>query len=205
MLKHRALSPTSMIKEQDLAAISPGVRLLRCAADMVPAQFGDLLKSRALPENWRERIRRDMMAKAFAHTPTPETVERESEPEHRFSLISGSVLDRADGIIYAVVGACFLIGAICALCYSFWDFATNITAAIEAGRGDPALLAKAIIQFVSDLLLVLIIMEVLGPLPIISNPTRPRCAHFSLSASSLLPEAFSPSVPGSPSKALPFR
>jgi uncharacterized membrane protein (DUF373 family) len=85
-----------------------------------------------------------------------------SEPEHRFSLISGSVLDRADGIIYAVVGACFLIGAICTLCYSFWDFGTNITAAIGAGRGDPALLAKAIIQFVSDLLLVLIIMEVLG-------------------------------------------
>lgn len=85
-----------------------------------------------------------------------------SEPEHRFSLISGYVLDRADGIIYAVVGACFLIGAICALCYSFWDFGTNITAAIGAGRGAPALLAKAIIQFVSDLLLVLIIMEVLG-------------------------------------------
>lgn len=84
------------------------------------------------------------------------------EPQDRFSLISSYVLDRADGIIYAIVGVCFLVGAICALCYSFWDFGTNITTAIGSGKGDPGLVAKAIIQFVSDLLLVLIIMEVLG-------------------------------------------
>jgi uncharacterized membrane protein (DUF373 family) len=98
---------------------------------------------------------------ARQNTPTHQQ-QTTSEPEHRFSLVSGDVLDRADGIIYAVVGACFLIGAICALGYSFWDFGTTITTAIGAGKGDPALLAKAIIQFVSDLLLVLIIMEVLG-------------------------------------------
>lgn len=47
--------------------------------DMVHTQFGDLLKSFSLPENWRDLIRRDMMAKAFAHTATPETAEREKE------------------------------------------------------------------------------------------------------------------------------
>ncbi len=47
--------------------------------DLVHEQFGELLKSLTLPENWREIIRRDMMAKAFASTVTPETVEREKE------------------------------------------------------------------------------------------------------------------------------
>lgn len=47
--------------------------------DIVHEQFGELLKSLALPENWRELIRRDMIAKAFANTATPETVEREKE------------------------------------------------------------------------------------------------------------------------------
>ena len=47
--------------------------------DIVHQQFGELLKSLILPENWREAIRRDMMAKSFANTATPETVEREKE------------------------------------------------------------------------------------------------------------------------------
>jgi len=47
--------------------------------DIVHQQFGELLKSLVLPENWREVIRRDMMAKAFANTATPDTVEREKE------------------------------------------------------------------------------------------------------------------------------
>jgi hypothetical protein len=47
--------------------------------DLVHEQFGELLKHLVLPENWRELIRRDMIAKAFANTATPETVEREKE------------------------------------------------------------------------------------------------------------------------------
>lgn len=47
--------------------------------DLVHEQFGELLKSLALPENWREIIRRDMIAKAFSTSVTPETVEREKE------------------------------------------------------------------------------------------------------------------------------
>jgi hypothetical protein len=47
--------------------------------DVVDEQFGDLLKSLQLPENWREVIRRDMVAQALAAGVTPETVEREKE------------------------------------------------------------------------------------------------------------------------------
>ncbi len=47
--------------------------------DLVDEQFGDLLKSLQLPENWREVIRRDMVAQALAAGVTPENVEREKE------------------------------------------------------------------------------------------------------------------------------
>jgi uncharacterized membrane protein (DUF373 family) len=70
---------------------------------------------------------------------------------------SGNFLDRGDSVIYAIVGICFLLGGLIALGYSFWDFINNVTTGLT-----PATLASAIIQFVSDLLLVLIIMEVLG-------------------------------------------
>jgi len=52
------------------------------------------------------------------------------------------------------------VGALFALVYSFWDFGDKITVAI--GKGDTTLVAAAVIEFVSGLLLVLIIMEVLG-------------------------------------------
>jgi len=73
--------------------------------------------------------------------------------------ISANFLDNGDSLIYAIVGICFLIGGFIALGYSFWDLASNLTAHAML---TPGLLATAIIQFVSDLLLVLIIMEVLG-------------------------------------------
>lgn len=77
--------------------------------------------------------------------------------------ISANFLDNGDSIIYAIVGICFLAGGLIALGYSFWDFADHL---IHLPSGVPTLtptiLAGAIIQFVSDLLLVLIIMEVLG-------------------------------------------
>jgi uncharacterized membrane protein (DUF373 family) len=69
-------------------------------------------------------------------------------------------LESADTIIYAIVGASFLLGALCALGYSFWVFGGEMTAALSTGRISD--IASYIIQFVSDLLLVLIIMEVLG-------------------------------------------
>lgn len=80
--------------------------------------------------------------------------------EDRLAVSSGKLLDRADTIVYGIVGLCFLIGAFIALGYSFWDFGSNLVVAINVQSS--AKLAQAIIQFVSDLLLVLIIMEVLG-------------------------------------------
>ena len=47
--------------------------------DLVHEQFGDLLKSLKLPDNWREEIRRKMVAEAQAAGVTLETIERERE------------------------------------------------------------------------------------------------------------------------------
>lgn len=88
------------------------------------------------------------------------TSHRHKESEDRLAAFSGNLLDKADSIIYAIVGVSFLIGAFFALGYSFWNFASN--AAVAIATGHPADLATAVIEFVSGLLLVLIIMEVLG-------------------------------------------
>lgn len=96
-------------------------------------------------------------------------------PHDPVAYFSSVFLERSDSIIYATVGICFFLGAIFALIYSFWDFGYtmfNINGAIAAAVAahDPgsvpptsqAVVAGAIIKLVSDLLLVLIIMEVLG-------------------------------------------
>ncbi len=80
--------------------------------------------------------------------------------EDRIASISGNLLERADSLIYAIVGVSFLVGALFALVYSFWDFGVNITDAIS--QRSATSIATAVIGFVSGLLLVLIIMEVLG-------------------------------------------
>ena len=73
---------------------------------------------------------------------------------------SAALLEQADTLIYTIVGICFLLGAFITLGYAFWEFGLQITDALnKSGLSD---VAAAIIQFVSDLLLVLIIMEVLG-------------------------------------------
>ena len=88
------------------------------------------------------------------------TSARESsrKPEDQIATFSGNLLERGDSIIYAIVGACFFLGALFALVYSFWDFG----ALLVASNFLPGKLGGAIIQLVSDLLLVLIIMEVLS-------------------------------------------
>jgi uncharacterized membrane protein (DUF373 family) len=83
--------------------------------------------------------------------------------EDRFAIFSVRLLERADTFIYAAVGVCFLLGALIALGYSFWDFWTALSEVpVMAAAARPGLIASAIIKFVSDLLLVLIITEVLG-------------------------------------------
>jgi len=89
------------------------------------------------------------------------TDEQTSTSKDRLAEISGDLLDRVDSLVYAIVGLCFLIAAICALAYSFWDFITHLKIAFAA-RTTSIALASSVIQFVSELLLVLIIMEVLG-------------------------------------------
>lgn len=81
-----------------------------------------------------------------------------SKTEVRIATLSSFLLDRGDSIIYTVVGACFFLAALFALAYSFWNFG----ALFVASHFQPASVGQAIIQFVSDLLLVIIIMEVLG-------------------------------------------
>src|SRR6266567_8360832 len=80
------------------------------------------------------------------------------EPDNIIVAICKQVLDQGDSIIYAIVGICFFLGAIFTLGYSFWDFGSSVF----QPNLTPPTVAVAIIKLVSDLLLVLIIMEVLG-------------------------------------------
>lgn len=87
------------------------------------------------------------------------------------ATFSSHLLDRSDSLVYAIVGVCFFLSGLFALGYSFWQFGGtifNISAAVAnaAATHNPMttqeVVASAIIQLISDLLLVLIIMEVLG-------------------------------------------
>lgn len=81
------------------------------------------------------------------------------EGDDPVARVSVDFLDNGDSVIYAIVGVCFLIGGLIALGYAIWDFINTITTTWPI---NPPQLASAIIQFISDLLLALIIMEVLG-------------------------------------------
>ena len=93
----------------------------------------------------------------FKDTDHLESIQNHHEPEDRIAAISSTILDRGDSIVYAIVGVCFFLGAFFALGYSFWDFALSISTTAA-----PSDVGTAIIKLVSDLLLVLIIMEVLS-------------------------------------------
>lgn len=66
-------------------------------------------------------------------------------------------LHTGDSILYAIVGISFLLSALVSILYSYWDFSSIIWDVHE-----PRKVAVAIIRFVSDLLLVIIILEVMG-------------------------------------------
>ena len=76
-----------------------------------------------------------------------------------FAYISANLLEKSDSIIYAIVGFCFFLAGFFALGYSFWSFGLAL---FTSHPLTPEVIVGAIITFVSDLLLVLIIMEVLG-------------------------------------------
>ncbi len=83
-------------------------------------------------------------------------------PASRFWV---AVLDRSDSLVYILVGICFFVAALFSLAYGIGRLGFNLSTLI--GGGVEAALrttdaARYIIEFVSDLLLTLIIMEVLG-------------------------------------------
>jgi uncharacterized membrane protein (DUF373 family) len=87
------------------------------------------------------------------------------------ATFSSKLLDRGDSLVYAIVGICFFLGGLFTLGYSFWHFGEtllNISTIVANASASPEpttsqeVIAGAIIQLISDLLLVLIIMEVLG-------------------------------------------
>lgn len=86
------------------------------------------------------------------------------EEEDSLARVSGHFLDRSDTIIYAAVGICFLVAAVMALIYTFWQFGVAVFIDIPTKSLDfqPGEAATAIISMVSGLLLVLIIVEILG-------------------------------------------
>lgn len=79
-------------------------------------------------------------------------------PENPIIALASNFLDQGDYVVYAIVGISFFLGSFVALGYAFWDFGS----AMLQHNLTPGAAATAIIQLVSDLLLVLIIMEVLG-------------------------------------------
>lgn len=83
-----------------------------------------------------------------------------SKLEDRLSVRTSHLLERSDVMIYAVIGASFLIGALVVVVYSFFDFWSRIAETLRPHA--TGTIATAVIQFVSDLLLALIIMEVLS-------------------------------------------
>src|SRR5690348_4326149 len=75
--------------------------------------------------------------------------------------LSALYLDSGDAIIYSIVGICFFLAGFFALGYSFWNFGAAMLG-LPRQPDITASVAQATITLVSDLLLVLIIMEVLG-------------------------------------------
>ena len=86
------------------------------------------------------------------------------EEEDPLARISGHFLDRSDTVIYATVGVCFLVAAVLALIYTFWQFGVAIYVDMPHNFSDVQTteVAKSIIDMISGLLLVLIIVEILG-------------------------------------------
>ena len=75
------------------------------------------------------------------------------------------VLEATDTLIYLLVGASFLLAAILSLAFSLYNFGATLVSLFQSGLGSSVHTgeaANAIITFVSDLLLTLIILEVMG-------------------------------------------
>ena len=104
----------------------------------------------------------------------PSTTSKDTKEGHKAYTEGWAAvwLEKADRLIYGLVGACFFLGALFTLGYAFYNFYHQFTNPMSIVRidgkiaqlasSDPQNIAQAIIDLVSDLLLVLIIMEVLA-------------------------------------------
>jgi uncharacterized membrane protein (DUF373 family) len=79
------------------------------------------------------------------------------------------LLESIDSFVYVLVGACFCLAALLSLAYGIYLFATQLFTQVFTPSGftlnalvEKSLGAQDVISLVSDLLLTLIIMEVLG-------------------------------------------
>jgi uncharacterized membrane protein (DUF373 family) len=93
-------------------------------------------------------------------TPDHHHTHAANEAEDRLAVLSGHLLGRADTFIYAIIGILFLVSALVGLGYSTWDFVVNMQRALSTAA--IANVGPALSTFVSDLLLVLIIVEILS-------------------------------------------
>lgn len=102
---------------------------------------------------------------AVAHHQADQHQHQQHRPDP-FAHLSALFLERGDAIIYSIVGICFFLAGFFALGYSFWNFGDTMLRisqlAAQTHTTLQQVVAGAIINLVSDLLLVLIIMEVLG-------------------------------------------
>ncbi len=107
------------------------------------------------------------MALHDGSSPTDQTVGTRPHRTLRKFTNFTRFLESSDSIVYALVGASFLVAALFSLCYSIVKFiqalfATDATGLSLSSVFNGANTGAALINFVSDLLLTLIIMEVLG-------------------------------------------
>ncbi|GAC1450779.1 MAG: hypothetical protein PVSMB4_09990 [Ktedonobacterales bacterium] len=109
----------------------------------------------------------------MAHRQAPERPAAETPRTHsaahtsRFGMLDHRThwLETGDILIYSLVGIGFLLAAILSLLYGLLSFVVAAVALVHSGLTAPTSKgagANAIIAFVSDLLLTLIILEVMG-------------------------------------------
>lgn len=97
-------------------------------------------------------------------TASPPTSQPKGSDEEKESLAT-KFLEFSDSIVYLFVGICFLVAALFSLVYGLLGFVQSIDSIQDFPSGlvgEKGIGAQTIITLVSDLLLTLIIMEVLG-------------------------------------------
>ncbi|HEU5231073.1 MAG TPA: phosphate-starvation-inducible PsiE family protein [Ktedonobacteraceae bacterium] len=94
--------------------------------------------------------------------PSEQDVQRNA-PEPLSPVRAGQLLDRADNIVYIIVGVCFFLAALFVIGFGLWNFITTLLQVPSLGTLEqPSFIVAAIVHLIADLLLVLIIAEVLG-------------------------------------------